>query len=222
MALARLAIALLALGAGPPARPPDHVGYVVYYAEDVMEGRAAANDPNYATAPAPCYVSYTLARDKDMAQLWLRIKAPFGTITCMVVDLPDDSKGHRQPLKDRKVWAEIGWRERWICGKHWTGRAKDCRVQIWVVERPGQRSRRAPTTVPTWRGGAKQSERDARRRPERVCSQRWQAGRARSPRSSVRSGRPTSGRRCITTCAGSSSRGSSPSSGAGGGIRTIA
>lgn len=132
--LASAAFVVLALGAGqlqPPARPPDHIGYVVMYAENVMEGRAAANDPHYWTAPAPCYVSYTLARDRDMGRLWLRIAGPAGTITCMVVDLPDDSKGHRGPLIGRRVYAEIGYNERWICGQGWTGRARDCPVKVW-------------------------------------------------------------------------------------------
>lgn len=136
MGLVRAALLILALGAGhvaPPAlRPPDHVGYVVYYNPGVMEGRARANDPAYATHPAPCYVSYTLAHDRDMARLWLRIAGPAGTITCMVVDLPDDSHGDRQPLINRGVWAEIGWRQRWICGAGWSGRARDCPVKVWV------------------------------------------------------------------------------------------
>lgn len=133
MGLASAALVVLALGVGQfaPARPPDHVGYIVYYGPRVMEARARANDPNYATAPAPCYVSYTLAHDRDMGRLWLRIAGPAGTITCMVVDLPDDSKGHRQPLIDREVWAEIGYRQRWICGAGWSGKASECSVKVW-------------------------------------------------------------------------------------------
>lgn len=140
MGLARLALVILALGAGhvapPTTRPPDHVGYVVYYNPGVMEGRARANDPNYATHPAPCYVSYTLAHDRDMGRLWLRIAAPRGTITCMVVDLPyPPPKPDRQNLIDREVWAEIGWRWRWICGHGWSGKATECPVKVWVLGR---------------------------------------------------------------------------------------
>jgi hypothetical protein len=135
MGLARAVLVILALGVGAPARPPDHVGYVVMYAKNVMERRARANDPAYATAPAPCYVSYTLARNRDIARLWLRIKGPKGTIECLVVDLPDDSKYDRQPLIERGVWAEIGWRQRWICGPRWRGKATECPVRIWVLRR---------------------------------------------------------------------------------------
>lgn len=133
MGLASAAL-ILALGVGqfaPPARPPDHTGYVVYYGQGVMEGRAAANDPAYATHPAPCYVAYTLARDQDMARLWLRIKAPYGTITCMVVDLPQPGRD-RANLIGREVWAEVGYKQRGICGEHWSGRARDCPVKVWV------------------------------------------------------------------------------------------
>jgi hypothetical protein len=140
MGLASAALVILALGFGqvvPPSpieRPPDHVGYVVRYGPGVMEGRAAANDPAYSTAPAPCYVAYTLAQDRDMARLWLRIAGPAGTITCMVVDLPEPPpKPDRQNLIDREVWAEVGWRQRWICGTGWTGRARDCPVRVWVL-----------------------------------------------------------------------------------------
>lgn len=137
MGLASAAL-VLALGAGllaQPSRPPDHTGYVVYYNPGVMEGRARANDPAYETNPAPCYVAYTLAHDRDMGRLWLRIKASYGTIRCLVVDLPDDSQGHRQPLIRRRVWAELGYKDRWICGEHWSGRAKDCPSKIWVERR---------------------------------------------------------------------------------------
>jgi len=132
MGLASAAVLILALGAGA-VRPPDHVGYAVMYAENVMEGRAAAHDPHYATAPAPCYVAYTLAHDADMARLWVRVEGPAGTLNCLVVDLPDDGQGHRQGLIDRRVWVELGYRNRWICGKGWSGRARDCKVRVWIV-----------------------------------------------------------------------------------------
>jgi len=109
-------------------RRPDHVGYVVRYDPGMMEDRARAHH----APPAPCYAAYTLARDADMARLWLHIVGPAGAIDCLVVDLPNDSLGHRQPLIRRGVWAELGYPWRWICGKGWTGRARDCPVRIWV------------------------------------------------------------------------------------------
>lgn len=124
MGLARAALIILALGAG---RPPDHVGYVARYAPGVMEHVARVRH----APPVPCYVAYTLARDEEIGRLWLRIQGPAGTIRCLVVDLPDDSHGDRQPLIERRVWAEIGWRQRWICGAGWTGRAQGCPVRIW-------------------------------------------------------------------------------------------
>lgn len=152
MGLARLAIIVCLAGSGRPTapapRPPDHVGYAVMYAEHVMEGRAAAHDPLYKTAPAPCYVAYTLARDSDMARLWLRVQGPTGTLDCLVVDLPDDGRGHRQPLIDRQVWVELGWPSRWICGKGWTGRARDCRVKVWVLNGSSTVKRRKPSYWP--------------------------------------------------------------------------
>lgn len=129
MGLVATVLLVLALGAAPPG-PPTHVGYVVRYAEHVMEGRAAAHD-----APdVPCYVAYTLAHDRDMARLWVQIQGPRGTIRCLVVDLPDDSKGDREALIAREVWAELGWPSRWICGPGWTGRARDCEVKVWVLK----------------------------------------------------------------------------------------
>jgi len=137
MGLVVKAALVLALGAQPAvyraqtARPPDHVGFVVMYGPGVMEDRVRAHH----APPAPCYVAYTLAHDRDMARLWLHIEGPVGALDCLVVDLPDDSQGHREPLIRRQVWAELGYRNRWICGKGWSGRARDCRVKIWILPR---------------------------------------------------------------------------------------
>lgn len=126
MGLARLALLILALGASP-SRPPDHIGYAVRYAPGVMARVARVRH-----APrAPCYVAYTLAHDEDIGRLWLRIQGPAGTIECLTIDLPDDSKGDRPPLIRRRVWVELGYSARWICGAGWTGRARDCPVRIW-------------------------------------------------------------------------------------------
>jgi hypothetical protein len=131
MGLARFAL-VLALGAGAVqmARPPDHTGYAVRYDPGVMERRAKARH----APPAPCYVAYTLATDADMARLWLRIAGPAGTLDCLVVDLPRPGRDKRNLIR-RRVWVELGYRNRWICGEGWTGRARDCEVRVWVLRK---------------------------------------------------------------------------------------
>jgi hypothetical protein len=131
MGLARLAL-VLALGAGimQPARSPNHVGYAVRYGPGVMESVARTRH----APPMPCYVAYTLAGDQDMARLWLRIQGPAGTLDCLVVDLPRPGRDKRELLR-RRVWVELGYRNRWICGKGWSGRARDCEVRVWVLRR---------------------------------------------------------------------------------------
>lgn len=129
MGLARLAL-VLALGAGAvqPARSPNHVGYAVRYGPGVMESVARTRH----APPAPCYVAYTLAGDQDMARLWLRIQGPAGTLDCLVVDLPRPGRDKRNLIK-RGVIVELGWPSRWICGEHWSGRARDCRVKVRIL-----------------------------------------------------------------------------------------
>lgn len=121
MGLATAAL-VLALGAGP-----DHTGYAIRYDPGVMERMADVR----GIPRQPCMVAYTLARDDDMGRLWLRVKGPVGTLDCLVVDLPDDSKRHRQPLIDRGVIVELGWPSHWICGRGWTGKATECPVKVW-------------------------------------------------------------------------------------------
>lgn len=146
MGLIAKALVVLALGAGAmqSARPPDHIGFAVRYDPGVMERRAAAHHAPLAS----CYVAYTLARDQDMARLWLRVEGPAGALDCLVVDLPDDSKGHRQPLIRRRVWVELGWPSRWICGKGWTGRAKDCKIKVWRLNMSRTSGKIKPTMRP--------------------------------------------------------------------------
>jgi hypothetical protein len=100
------------------------------YAPNVMEARAKAHH----APPALCYVAYTLAHDEDMARLWLRVEGPAGTLECLVVDLPDDSRGHRQPLIDREVWVELDFKSgKRICGLRWKGKATECPVRVYVI-----------------------------------------------------------------------------------------
>lgn len=162
--LVATAALVLALGAAPLG-PSTHVGYVVYYNPGVMEGRALAHD-----APAVgCYVAYTLAHDQDMARLWVQIAGPRGTVRCLVVDLPDDSQGDRERLIGREVWAELGWPSRWICPAGWTGRARDCRVRIWVIpDRVTRRSLVSSSSAPGvfwhWRRSSCRSSCSSKRR----------------------------------------------------------
>lgn len=135
MALARLALALLALGAGVPSRPPDHTGYVVRYGPgapgkpDVMSRVAARRGIPWQ----PHMAAYTYATDADMGRLWLHIKGPAGEATFLVVDLPRPGKD-KQALERCGVVAEVDYQSgALVCGKHWSGRARDCKVRIWVL-----------------------------------------------------------------------------------------
>lgn len=132
MGLASAAL-ILALGAGsllPPQteRPPDHVGYVVRYGPGVM-GRVA---DNRGIAWAPHMAAYTFARDADMGRLWLHVAGPAGEADFLVVDLPRPGRD-KQNLIKREVVAELDRTSGFlICGERWTGRARDCPVEIWV------------------------------------------------------------------------------------------
>lgn len=123
MRLAAKALLILALGAGPVV----HTGYAVRYDPGVMERVAARRH----IAPAPCMVAWTYARDADIGETWLRIVGPTGALECLVIDLPQ--KRDRPGLVERDVEVELGYPSRWICGKGWTGRARDCPVRVWVI-----------------------------------------------------------------------------------------
>lgn len=127
MGLAATAALLLALGAAPLG-PPDHVGYAVRYAPHVMARVARNRD-----IPAePHMVAYTYATDSDMGRLRLRIAGPAGTIEVLTVDLPKPGRDKRA-LIAWDVVVELGYPSRWICGPYWTGRARDCKVKVWVL-----------------------------------------------------------------------------------------
>ena len=130
MGLANAALVLV-LGAGllaPPSRPPDHVGYVVRYGPGVM-GRVARHR---GIAWQPHMAAYTFARDEDMGRLHLHIKGPVGEATFLVVDRPRPGRDKRN-LIARDIDAEVDYRSgELICGPRWTGRARDCPVQVWV------------------------------------------------------------------------------------------
>jgi hypothetical protein len=129
MGLARLAL-ILALGAGAvqPVRPPDHTGFAVRYAPGRM-GRTASNR---GIAWAPHMAAYTFARDGDMGRLWLHIKGPAGEADFLVVDLPQPGQDKRV-LIGRGVVAEVDYESGdLICGEGWTGRARDCKIKVWI------------------------------------------------------------------------------------------
>ena len=133
--LVAAAALIFALGAGPPTytaqtvRAPDHVGFVVRYAPNVMERVAF----NRNLARRPCMVAYTYARNTDMGRLWLHIAGPAGALDCLVIDLPRPGKD-KANLIERGVWAEMDyWSGFRVCGAGWTGRARDCPVRIWVL-----------------------------------------------------------------------------------------
>lgn len=129
MGLANAALVLV-LGAGllaPSSRPPDHTGYVVRYGAGVTSRVAR----NRGIAWQPHMAAYTYARDSDMGQLHLHIKGPAGEATFLVVDLP---RSRDKPgLIRRGVVGEVDYQSgRGICGEHWSGRARDCPVKVWV------------------------------------------------------------------------------------------
>ena len=117
---------ILALGAGPPTYRAQS-GFAVMYSKNVMEAVAR----NRGIAPQACMIAWTAARDVDIGRTWLHIEGPAGTLDCLTVDLPQDVD--RPALEQRGVLVELGYPSRWICGKNWSGRARDCRVRVWVI-----------------------------------------------------------------------------------------
>jgi len=102
-------------------------GYAVMYAPRVMERVAAHRH----ITPAPCMVAWTHAQDRDIGRTWLHVEGPAGEADCLVVDLPQDAD--RPGLVERDIEVELGWRNRGICGRDWSGRARDCPVRVWVI-----------------------------------------------------------------------------------------
>lgn len=126
---------ILALGAHPAVyraqveRPPDYAGTVVRYAE----GRMARTADIRGIARAPHMAAFTFAKDEDMGRLLLHIVGPAGAADFLVVDLPRPGKDKRN-LIARGVVGELDYYSGFlICGKGWTGRARDCRVRVWVI-----------------------------------------------------------------------------------------
>ena len=109
-----------ALSAGPSAR----TGYAVYYSAGVMEHVADVR----GIVRQPCMVAWTYATDRDIGETWLTVAGPAGTLACLVVDLPQ--KRDKAALERREIVVELGWPSRWVCGRGWSGRARDCRVRV--------------------------------------------------------------------------------------------
>ena len=114
---------MLALG-------PWEAGYAVYYSEGVMSGVARTRQ----IAPQPCMVAYTHARDADMGALWLRVAGTAGMVDCLVSDLPRPGQD-KQNLIRRGIVIELNWESRWLCGPHWTGNARECKVSVIPIRR---------------------------------------------------------------------------------------
>lgn len=132
MGLAATAALVLALGAGGPsyqalAAPPDQTGYAVRYAPGRMEKTADVR----GLAHRPCMVAWTAAADADIGETWLRVAGPAGALDCLVIDLPQ--RRDRPALERRGIVVELGYPSRWICGTGWSGRARDCKVKVWVI-----------------------------------------------------------------------------------------
>lgn len=103
------------------------VGYAVRYSENRMERTADIR----AIPRQPCLVAWTQAHDADVGTAWLRVVGPAGSLTCLVVDLPQASD--RSALQKRNIIVELGYANRWICGPTWTGRARDCKVRVMRI-----------------------------------------------------------------------------------------
>lgn len=128
MGLIRAEVVVLALL--PPAGASDHTGYAVRYGQgppDKMSRVAAKR----GIAWAPHMAAYTFARDEDMGRLHIYIQGPVGGADFLVVDLPQPGRDKRN-LIERGVIAEMDYGSGFlICGKGWTGRARDCPVKVW-------------------------------------------------------------------------------------------
>ena len=114
-------VGVLALG------PPVYTGSAVRYNENVMEHVADVR----GIARQDCMVAWTQADARDIGTTWLRVVGPYGAVDCLVVDLPRDRD--RAALERRGIVVELGFPSRGICGEGWSGRARDCRVRVWVL-----------------------------------------------------------------------------------------
>jgi len=99
-------------------------GWAVRYSEGTMERVAARR----GIAAQDCMVAWTAATDADIGVTWLRIVGPGGAADCLPVDLPQDRD--RAALLRRGVLVELGYANRDLCLPGWSGRARDCRVNV--------------------------------------------------------------------------------------------
>ena len=107
--------------------PSVETGFAVMYAKNVMEHVADVR----GIPRQPCMVAWTYATDRDIGETWLTVAGPAGTLACLVVDLPQ--KRDKAALERREIVVELGWPSRWVCGRGWSGRARDCRVRVSPV-----------------------------------------------------------------------------------------
>lgn len=99
-------------------------GYAVMYSAGVMERVAARR----GIAAQDCMVAFTAATDADIGVTWLRIVGPGGAADCLAIDLPQDRD--KAALEARGILVELGYANRGLCGAGWSGRARDCQVNV--------------------------------------------------------------------------------------------
>jgi hypothetical protein len=123
--LLRAALALSLISSAPDTRW--QTGHAVRYNPGVMRRVAQVRK----IPPQRCMVAWTYARSRDMGRVWLEVVGVRTGVSrrCLVVDLPQAK--HRPALVRRGVVVELDYTSSFaICGRTWTGNARECRVKV--------------------------------------------------------------------------------------------